>query len=134
MDVHRYKALLVLLLATALATGLLTLVGTKPAEAAFPGNNGEITFHTNRDGNYEIYTMNSDGSNQTNLTNHGGDDEFPVYSPDGRQIAFRSNRDTVNNPTGDYEIYRMSASGGRVTQLTSNTDDADTATSWQPLP
>ena len=87
-----------------------------------------------RDGSAEIYTMNSDGSNQTNLTNHGGDDEFPVYSPDGRQIAFRSNRDTVNNPTGDYEIYRMSASGGRVTQLTSNTDDADTATSWQPLP
>jgi hypothetical protein len=33
-----------------------------PASAAFPGLNGKIAFESNRDGNNEIYVMNSDGS------------------------------------------------------------------------
>ena len=30
----------------------------------------KIAFRSNRDGNYEIYVMNADGSEQTNLTNN----------------------------------------------------------------
>jgi hypothetical protein len=37
--------------------GLIMVALVIPAGAAFPGKNGKIVFSTNRDGNYEIYTM-----------------------------------------------------------------------------
>jgi Tol biopolymer transport system component len=46
-----------------------------------------------RDGNYEIYIMNSDGTGQTNLSNHPGNDQDPCPSPDGERILFKSFRD-----------------------------------------
>ena len=50
---------------------------------------GTIAFHSNRDGNdFEIYLMNADGSGVRQLT-HNTDQEFdPIWSPNGRQIAF----------------------------------------------
>jgi hypothetical protein len=44
------------------------------ARAAFPGTNGKIVFETNRDGNEEIYTMNSDGTNRVDLTRNPAED------------------------------------------------------------
>jgi hypothetical protein len=41
----------------------------------------KIAFHSNRDGNAEIYVMNADGSEQTNLTNNPAHDMFPSWSP-----------------------------------------------------
>ena len=46
------------------------------------------------------------------LTNHDGIDYWPVWSPDGKRIAFTSNRD------GNYEIYVMDADGGNQRNLT----------------
>ena len=60
-----------------------------------------IAFISNRDGNNEIYVMDADGSNQTNLTNNDVYDDFPNWSPDGTKIAFASARD------GNVEIYVM---------------------------
>ena len=42
----------------------------------------------NRDGNFEIYTMNADGTGATRLTNNAADDTQPAWSPDGTRIAF----------------------------------------------
>ena len=74
-----------------------------------------LTFDTNRDSNWEIYSMTSDGSNQVNLSNNSADDFDPVWSPDGSQIAFVSNRE--NEVPGQY-IYVMNADGSDVFQLT----------------
>ena len=52
-----------------------------------------IAFDSDRDGNSEIYVMNSDGSGQTNLTNNPAEDRGPRWSPDGSLIAFVSKRD-----------------------------------------
>ncbi|WP_225990646.1 TolB family protein [Bacillus luti] len=41
----------------------------------------KIAFSSNRDGNFEIYVMNPDGSNQTNITNNPADDSEPAWSP-----------------------------------------------------
>ena len=49
----------------------------------------KIAFETNRDGNWEIYLMNADGSNQANLTRTPDVDElYAKVSPDGTQICF----------------------------------------------
>ncbi|MEM5796673.1 MAG: hypothetical protein AAGU23_10450, partial [Bacillota bacterium] len=53
-----------------------------------------IAFDSDRDGSREIYSMAPDGSGQVNLTNNPADDFDPVWSPDGTQIAFVSNRET----------------------------------------
>ena len=58
--------------------------------------------------------MNADGSGKTRLTDNSADDKTPIWSPDGRRIAFTSNRD------GNFEIYVMNADGSGQTRLTDN--------------
>lgn len=90
---------------------------------------GLIAFESTRGGNSEIYVMNADGSDQTNLTKDPADDYAPMWSPDGSRIAFFSTR------TGWLEIFVMDADGSNVNQLT-ETRDTNTAytypLSWSP--
>jgi TolB protein len=72
---------------------------------------GEIVFDSSRDGNREIFTMNADGSNLVNLTNHPAWDHMPCWSPDGSRIAFVSNR------LGPQAIFVMYADGTGVKQV-----------------
>jgi hypothetical protein len=58
---------------------LTMLVVGKPAEAAFPGQNGKIAFETTRDGNYEIYSMNANGTGLDRLTNNPAFDSSPDW-------------------------------------------------------
>lgn len=74
-----------------------------------------LAFDTDRDGNWEIYSMAGDGSNLVNLSNNAADDFDPAWSPDGSQIAFVSNRE--NEVPGQF-IYVMNADGSNVNQLT----------------
>lgn len=75
-----------------------------------------VVFHSNRDGNWEIYSVYTDGSGLVRLTENPANDEFPCWSPDGKLIAFGSDRD------GDYEIYVMKIDGSGVVKLTENID------------
>ena len=50
----------------------------------------KIVFTSRRDGNFEIYIMNPDGSDD--LTQHRANDSAPVWSPTGEQILFTSDR------------------------------------------
>ena len=97
------------------ALALLGVVAlAAPAHAAFPGANGRIAF-TSLDWDYEtadVWAMNADGSGAVNLTSHPAQDFAPAFSPDGRRIAFVSDRD------GDQEIYVMNADGSGQTRLT----------------
>ncbi|MBC7929612.1 MAG: PD40 domain-containing protein, partial [Rubrivivax sp.] len=87
--------------------------------------NGKIVFVSARDGNNEIYVMNSDGTAQTRLTNNSANDERPAFSPDGSRIVFSSNRD------GNLEVYVMSADGTAQTRLTNNSA-SDTDPTFSP--
>lgn len=89
INTNRFVALLALLLAAVAAGTLVMVVGTRPAEAAFPGTNGEIAFVVGDDGDWDIYVMDADPStfDDTQLTNDGSNRD-PAFSPDGEQIVF----------------------------------------------
>ncbi|MFQ6041507.1 MAG: DPP IV N-terminal domain-containing protein [Candidatus Poribacteria bacterium] len=74
----------------------------------------KIAFSTNRDGNWEIYVMDTKGENLVNLTNDPAKDQSSCWSPDGKKIAFSTNRD------GNWEIYVMDADGANPVNLTNN--------------
>lgn len=102
---------------------LAALAGCIPSSGN--GSNGMIVFQSNRDGNYDLYVMNPDGTDVRNLTNHPASDTGPVPSPDGRRIAFQSNRD------GDNEIYVLDLESGTQTNLTKNKAN-DYSPTWSP--
>jgi Tol biopolymer transport system component len=71
-----------------------------------------LVFQSNRDGNFEIYSMHSDGSSLMRLTNVPQADVQPRWTPDGSRIVFASDRD------GNREIYIMNADGSGQQRLT----------------
>ena len=84
-----------------------------------------ITFTSERDGNSEIYIMNADGSDPQRLTDNPAYDAWPVWSPDGSQIAFTSTRN------GKADIYVMDANGSNLRQLTHHSA-GDIWPDWSP--
>ena len=79
--------------------------------------NGVFNFEN---GNSDIYLIRTDGSERIQLTTAPGNDFTPAWSPDGRQIVFRTTRD------GNDEIYVMNADGSGQTNLSrsSTTEEA----------
>ena len=115
---------------SSVSTGIVAIaavlaLAAPPAHATFPGLNGKIAFHSNRNGNFEIYSMDANGSNQTRLTNNAAEDFSPAWSADGTRIAFTSFRD------GNYEIYTMNGDGTSPTRVT-NHAAPDVAPAWSP--
>jgi Tol biopolymer transport system component len=87
----------------------------------------------------EIFLVNVDGSNRTQLTDNFDafrppGDYLPAWSPDGSKIAFVSERDTVFDPFTSAlspEIYTMNADGSGQTRITANLF-FDNEPAWSP--
>jgi hypothetical protein len=82
----------------------LTDAGGSDLAPAWSPDRRRIAFQSNRDGNWEIYTMRADGSGVRRLTDDHARDGEPSWSPDGRKIAFTRNG----------RLYTMSADGSNA--------------------
>src|SRR5207249_1596295 len=110
----------------------LPIQSSAPALAARGTYNGKFIFASDRqaEGGVKLWTMNSDGSNPTQLTFESDRDpslpsyvhvydDRPKWSPDGKKIAFRSNR--IEDPDNDpYTIYIMDYGTRSVNRLVVN--------------
>ncbi len=86
----------------------------------------EIAFTSHSGGTPQLWMVQTDGSNPTQLTTDGSN-VVPSWSPDGQQIAFGSDR------TGHFEIWVMDADGGNQKQLTHTAADvSNNAAAWSP--
>ena len=107
-------------------TILLGVQGFAPARAAklvrYPDYHaGKVAFAYLGD----IWTADEDGKNVQRLTVHTARDINPRFSPDGRTIAFSSDRE------GNMDVYLIPAAGGAVKRLTIHSAD-DTVLDWTP--
>ena len=75
--------------------------------------------------NSEVFVARADGTEQKNVTNHPAFDGWPAWSPDGKRIAFASNRNS------SYQIFVMNVDGSEV-HLVANTEGRATAPRWTP--
>lgn len=73
----------------------------------------------------DIWRVPAGGGRAMRLTIHESYDDLPAWSPDGKTIAFSSDR------TGNDDVYLMDATGGPATQLTCH-DAWDAVQCWSP--
>ena len=89
----------------------------KPAE--------RMAFVAFKNGQWDLYSINPDGSLPHRLTNTTFEETDPSYSPDGSKLAFASRR---NN---NWDIYVLDLRTGQETRLTTN-PHYDGAPTWRP--
>ena len=95
------------------------------AENGYASRGTKIAFTSSNDGNKDIYVMDGDGKNQRRVTVNPADDSHPAWSPNGKKIAFVSNRNR-----GYIQIWVIDADMGNPIRLTDGLWDA--MPDWSP--
>jgi len=117
---HRFlRTALVMSVASAIAAA----VSAAPIKfARYPHvSSGRMVFSYHND----VWIANADGSSPQRLTAHVARDTFPRLSPDGKWVAFSSNR------MGNEDVFVIPVTGGEPRQITFNTT-SDTVLNWTP--
>jgi len=79
----------------------------------------KVVFETNRDGNWELYLVNADGSSPVNLTQTLAIDElYPKPSPDGTKIAYGADQGEGEHRVRD--VYVMNSDGTDRVKIADN--------------
>lgn len=120
-------------LAVVLTAFLLVLLSGGPALAT-NSDRGRITFmRQDSSGFWQVWVADADMTRQRQLTHQRANSGWPVWSPDGRRIAFDSDRDDPDpdDSLAINDIFTMRPDGTRVTKLTGSVNfNADAG--WSP--
>jgi TolB protein len=103
-----------------------TLEGVQfQTDPAWSPDGSRIAFASAREGSFDIFVMNSDGTETTRLTSSKENDQHPTWSPDGSRIAFSRFSDVDH-------LYVMNADGTGARRLTDDDLTAEAEPSWSP--
>jgi hypothetical protein len=111
--------------------------GTSDADPTFSPDGSRIAFRRVVEGggvdggaSAHIYVVNTDGSDLVQLTDGTAIDQDPIWSPDGTQLAFKSNRPDSEGRT-ENQIWVMNADGTNIRELGVGTPGTgDGAPAW----
>ncbi|HEX3698381.1 MAG TPA: hypothetical protein VH374_23615 [Polyangia bacterium] len=86
---------------------------------------GTIVWSSSRNGNHDLFVMNTDGSNIKSITSGDQVDWFPRFSPDGSKILFcRSKKGWVSerdaNDSDKWDLYTIKPDGNDITKVVEN--------------
>ncbi len=96
------------------------------AEPRWSPDGKKILFVSGRNGNFDVYEANVDGSGQQDLTaDYDKNDGAPAWSPDGNNIAF------VRTIEGKEQVFLMSADGTNLKRVTHNSSN-NGRPAWSP--
>lgn len=97
-------------------TGLLDYAAVSP--------DGEWIACATSDGQEDLVLLRKDGSERRQLTNDIFKDRGPTWAPDGKRLAFYSDR------SGKYDIWAINFDGSNLTQLSRTTETSITLPQW----
>ncbi len=86
---------------------------------------GDVIVYTSRQGNFDLWAINPDGSNLRRLTAGPGSNQGASWAPNGRHLVFQSDR------LGTFHLFTMLADGSEQLLLTKGPGDT-TSGSWSP--
>ncbi len=90
---------------------VLVSTGSYEGDPVYTPDGSRIVFNSNRNGNHDLFVMNSDGTGVTRLTENSGSDHSAAVDPSGRWIVYVSQRE------GIYELHRMKLDGNDDVKL-----------------
>ena len=111
----------------AAAVGALALAGCGSTEPVV------VFFQSDRDGNWEIYSVSTDGTTETgptelaNITNNAADDFFPAASYEGDRVAF------IRSTDSGHDIWTVDPDGANPVNVTNGSATGEIhSVSWYP--
>ncbi len=87
-----------------------------------------IVFQSDRDGDFDLYVVNSVGGELRALTDTPYDELFPAWSPDGAWIAFSADV----RGDGTYDLYRIAPDGSALEALVTDESARSSQPRWSP--
>ncbi len=104
----------------------LAYIPTRLVDALRPADDTRVVFVSDRKGDLNVYTMDSNGGTLVQVTDDPADDDDPTLSPDHSKVVFASERD------GNWELYEKSADGTGIATRLTNTADGEWDATYSP--